>query len=171
VYGTVRCSGNNLESFSRLRPSTGDPSRGFHGSPQSPQTNIRAALYQILPVNRSRSPSHFIQCYTWPNLWNLNIKVKYIISHKSGYISGRDRNFFSLPTQPHQLRNPISLLSNGHRGLFNRGTERPERESDRQLPSNVDVKNVWSYTALFPYVFMSCLYVTNRSQIDNCVEA
>jgi len=39
--------------------------------------------------------------------------------------------------------------------VLNESQERTGREADHALPSNVDVKNAWSYTATPPYVLMA----------------
>jgi hypothetical protein len=44
-------------------------------------------------------------------------------------------------------------------GAISPGMKRSRREADQSLPFNAEVKNAWSYTSTFPYIFMAwCLF-------------
>jgi hypothetical protein len=60
---------------------------------------------------------------------------------------------FTSPYRPGRLWRPPNLLFNVYRGLFPR-LKRPERETDHSLPTSAEVKKIWIYTFIPPYVFM-----------------
>jgi hypothetical protein len=65
---------------------------------------------------------------------------------------------FHSPSNPGRIWGPLSLLSNGYRGLFPPEVKRPGREADHSPPTNAEVKNTWIYISTSPYVFVEyCL--------------
>jgi hypothetical protein len=46
------------------------------------------------------------------------------------------------------------------------GDKRPELEVDGSFPSNVEVKNVWSYTHIVPRVFMAWCLIKWREALS-----
>lgn len=67
------------------------------------------------------------------------------------------RRSFTSPLCPHWLWDPPSLLSKDVRGS-SWGVKCMRHESDHSPPSRAKVKNAWSYTCSFLYVFMAwCL--------------
>jgi hypothetical protein len=56
---------------------------------------------------------------------------------------------FSSPRRPDRLWGPPSLLSNGYQGV-----KRTGREADHSPPTSAEVKKIWIYTSILPYVFM-----------------
>jgi hypothetical protein len=57
---------------------------------------------------------------------------------------------FSSPRRPDRLWVPLSLLSNGYRGLPP-GIKRPGSEVDHSPPTSVEVKKMWLYISTLPY--------------------
>jgi len=54
------------------------------------------------------------------------------------------KRFLSSPNRPYRLWGPLSFLLSGHRRYFP-AVKRPRQDVDRPPPSNVVVKNKWSY--------------------------
>jgi hypothetical protein len=48
-----------------------------------------------------------------------------------------------------------ALLSNGYLGALSPGIKLSGREADHSLPIGVEVKKMWIYTSIPPYVFMA----------------
>jgi hypothetical protein len=67
------------------------------------------------------------------------------------------QGFSCTPPRSDRLWNPPNLLSNRYQGLL--GIKRPERQSDHSPPSGPQVKNVWSFSFIPPFVFVT--YVQN----------
>jgi hypothetical protein len=43
------------------------------------------------------------------------------------------------------------------------GVKRPEHEADHSPSCSVDVKNVWSYSAIYPYVYNTYYVIKYRN--------
>jgi hypothetical protein len=54
-------------------------------------------------------------------------------------------------------------------GLLLSGVKRLERQADHLPPSSAEVKNVWSYTTLPPYVFMAWCLMKHRINLHGMV--
>jgi hypothetical protein len=68
---------------------------------------------------------------------------------RSGFDSRHGQGpIFSSQLRPDQLCGPPSYLSNGYWRFS------PGYEADHTSPSNVEVRNAWSYTSTSQYVFM-----------------
>jgi hypothetical protein len=62
---------------------------------------------------------------------------------------------FSTPRRPDRFWGPPSLLSNEYRGPFPPGMKRPGFEAEHSPPASVEVKKMWIFTCIPPYVFMA----------------
>jgi hypothetical protein len=71
-----------------------------------------------------------------------------------GSIPGMARFVFS-PQRPDRLWGLPSLLSNGYQGALSPGVKGQGREADHSPPSSAEVKNMWIYTSIPPYVLMA----------------
>jgi hypothetical protein len=58
--------------------------------------------------------------------------------------------FFSLTPCPDRLWGPLSLLSNGHKGILSLGIKRPGRKADHSPPSSAEVKECVDLYFHFP---------------------
>jgi hypothetical protein len=63
-------------------------------------------------------------------------------------------NIFTSPYRPDRLWGPLSLLSNGYRGLTP-GVKRQGCDADHSPPTNAEVKKMWIYTSTPSYAFMA----------------
>jgi hypothetical protein len=69
--------------------------------------------------------------------------------------------FSSLPPRLDRLfRDPPSLLSNGYRGAL------PRVKNERVVKLNAEVKNMWSYTSIPTYVFMTWYTVKHSDDFN-----
>jgi hypothetical protein len=62
-------------------------------------------------------------------------------------IPGRIKGFFSSSQLPDELWSTLTLLTNA-------GIKRPGHEADHSLSSAAEARNMWSYTATSPCIFM-----------------
>jgi hypothetical protein len=69
------------------------------------------------------------------------IRISESRDNATGYgLDDRGAIIFTSPRRPDRLWGPLSLLSNGYRGLFPLGAKRPGREVDHSPPTSADVK-------------------------------
>jgi hypothetical protein len=77
-------------------------------------------------------------------------------------IHDRDREFFSLPSCPHQLWGLPNFLSNAYWRLFPQGVRHLGHESDHSPPSSAKVENTWSWISTPAYIFKAWSLVKYR---------
>jgi len=71
------------------------------------------------------------------------------------------RVFFSSSPRPYRLWAHPASYQRGTGDLFP-GVKQPGREVDDSFPPSSEVKNVWSYTSILPYVFMVWCLIKHR---------
>jgi hypothetical protein len=64
---------------------------------------------------------------------------------------GRVKNFRSCISSRPALEPTQSRVP----GALSRGVKRPGREADHSPPASAEVKKMWNYTSIYPYVFMA----------------
>jgi hypothetical protein len=72
-----------------------------------------------------------------------------------GFRVPMEERIFSSPCCPGRHCDPLSLLSNGYRGLFTRGVKPPGHEADHSHITGAEAKKVWIYTSAPSYAFMA----------------
>jgi hypothetical protein len=81
-------------------------------------------------------------------------------SRDFGFITTRNKRFFSSPKCPHQLCVAHSILFDRYFKLSSWQYSTRGNEAEHLPPSHVRVKNEWNYTSTPPYVLMACTGTT-----------